>query len=146
MSSTKEQIRGLIRKIIREEVKNIVQEEVNVVLAEKFMSSLSPTKQTLSEVITGTPVAKTKKEQSFSAPSRQDNREEMRKKILEKVGADKNPMMAMIYGDEDTMSQRTPSISKNGFVAPATLPQQTANGVIVDSDDEGIDISQFLGG
>ncbi len=143
--TTKDQIRALIRKIIKEEVREMVASEVNAVLAEKFIATVS-NKQTLSETMFSAPreVAKPKSApQSFRAP--QMSKEELKNRLLEKMGAKENPMMRMIYGDEEMISEAgsAPVRVANGIVAPIAQPQMGANGIIVDSDDEGIDIGQF---
>lgn len=141
MASTKDQIRLLIRKIIKEEVKGIIEEEVNAILAEKFVSTIASQKQSLTEVVMPSPRQKDPAKESYSAP--RPDKKALRESLLKKMGADENPIMAMIYGD-DIVDQRTPvRAASNGFVAPASMPTQTANGMVVDSDDEGIDISQF---
>lgn len=145
---TKEQLRVLIRKIIKEEVREIVASEVNAVLAEKFVASIGAKQQNLVESVLPTPYQTVTKKQ-FVAPKvaakPQISKEELRNRLLEKMGAKENPMMAMIYGDDEMINEATqvPKITANGFTAPASQPQQLSNGVIVDSDDEGVDITQF---
>ena len=143
--NTKDQLRSLIRKIIKEEVREIVSQEVNAVLAEKFVATVGNKQQSLIEtVIDGRPFAKNVAPTKPIYQPPQISKEQLRNKLLEKMGAKENPMMAMIYGDDEMLNEvsQAPVRAANGFTAPMSSPQQTANGII-DSDDEGIDISQF---
>jgi hypothetical protein len=145
--STKDQLRALIKKIIKEEVREAVEQQVNAELAERFISNIQ-SNQTLTEVVLdGDKVGKVVSKSNFKEKEKEllNKKAALREHLLKKVGADTNPMMAMIYGDEDLYENKAPVITRNGMVAPMSQPQQLANGMVVDSDDEGIDISQFLG-
>lgn len=139
--STKDQIRILIRKIIREEIKEIVSQEVNAILAEKFVVSMN-SKQSLNENFNVSRVESTPPKM-MAQTQNSSKKEELKKSLLKKMGADENPMMALIYGDEDVY-EAPKMVLPNGVVAPSSQPTQLPNGMIVDSDDEGIDISQFM--
>lgn len=149
-NKTSSDVSKLIKKIIQAEIKNVlkleikkvlkpilkeyVRNEVNAVLAEQFVATLSRSKETLLESINADdepsiqPKSFTRKSTSNSSQAR----EERRKQLLEKLGAQNNPAMQMIYEDID---------DSNVSMKPLSGPFA---GAYVDSDDDGVDLS-FLG-
>lgn len=121
MSINAKNLISLIKKIVKEEVKKTVKNEINAVLAERFIASINQ-----KTIVTEAPSQPTPKQFQQKQIS-----QDRRKDLLKKMGIDENPMLQMIY--EDVSS------------APAPAQPVIINGmaVHVDSDDEGVDLSQF---
>lgn len=120
----------VIKKIVKEEVKTQVKLVLNEVLAEHFLANLSrPSNlsQTISEV------APVKKQQIQEDKIRQQEKIEERKRKIQNLAGD-DYMMASLFEDVDENPQMP-----SGFIGEAVL---TASGVI-DSDDDGVDLSLF---
>jgi len=118
----KQKLINSIRKIVKEEVHKILKPMINEVLAEKYMNVLSESKNSLTEVYKPQSVLTQQKETS------QIDREKMRKAMIQKI-AGNDPIQQMMYEDIDFDTK------------VASLPD--SSGGYIDSDDEGVDISQF---
>lgn len=122
-----ESLRPMIKKIVAE----VAEEEINKVLAERFISTLS--KAPLHEVTTApAPVSK----KSSQKVDDEQEKAKLRQRLLEKLGVAENPAMAAIYEDVELYPSGPMS-------ALGGSPMQLPDGRVIDSDDEGVDLSAF---
>ena len=110
----------IIRKIVREEVKKIARPIINEILSEKYM-------KTLAENRTET-VSVSEQTSSRASVASRPSKEELRKKMLEKLGVDEQGASLFYEGTD-------PGGSANGTSA--------LKGSYVDDDDVGVDLSKF---
>lgn len=121
MSINAKNLISLIKKIVKEEVKKTVKNEINAVLAERFIASIN--QKTIVTEAPSPPPPKQFQQKQISQDRRKD--------LLKKMGIDENPMLQMIYEDVSSAPAPAQPVVINGMAVP------------VDSDDEGIDLSQF---
>lgn len=125
----KEEVKLTLKPILKEVLSPIIKESaenmVNKILAERFVKSVN-SKNTLSEMVDS-------EEESPKPTSRKMKtviKESRKEELLKRMGIENDGMMSMIY--EDVEDSNIPSFGTVG-----------SNGQYVDSDDEGLDISQF---
>lgn len=131
MDSTK--LVKLIRKVVREEVRKAVKPAINEVLAEQFIRVLGEQRapgKSLSSIVTKTESISEDLGQNQQLQRRKEmEKKRLQEKIQQISGGD--PMSQMIFesiDDEDRSAIHTPE-------GPA--------GAYVDTDDDGVDLSQF---
>lgn len=126
-ATIKTEVKRVLRPILKEAVKN----QVNAMLAEHFLASnLKPQKGHLAEAFSAKDEEDELMERKRAEKSAAEKKAR-RQELLEKLGAS-DPVSRMIFEDVD------PSENVEGMALPGTVDE---NGVYIDSDDEGIDLS-----
>lgn len=117
-----------MKKVVRPLIKEEVDRRIDKILAEHFLKNVG--KQALAE----SPSKLEEVDLKIDKAEREKRRLALRESLMKKMGVDKNPMLEGIYGDIDA--------SQLSSMSTSTFAGET---VYVDGEDEGVDLSLFMG-
>lgn len=134
-SAIKESVLPSIKKHVKTQVKNIV----NEVLSEKLMGLLIEQKNSPNNLANNFNVENPEERgiKKFVAQQKQaePDRAQLREQLMKRLGVEDNPMAQLIYDIDD----EPPPPQHYAVTTGTRLP----SGEYIDSDDEGVDLSNF---